>query len=65
MGPRTRKLIGMFGILGFLAAYVVAVLSIADLVPEHWAVQLVFFVVVGTFWFIPILPLIKWMSREG
>jgi hypothetical protein len=32
-------------------------------VPENRALQMVFFVIAGTGWFIPILPLIKWMSR--
>jgi hypothetical protein len=63
MSARLRKLIGLFGVLAFLAAYVVAVSKIADHVPKHWAAQLVFFVVAGLGWGVPILPLISWMNR--
>jgi hypothetical protein len=63
MTARVRKLIGMVGMLAFLAAYVVAVSKVADFVPKQWAAQLVFFVVVGLGWGAPILPLISWMNR--
>lgn len=64
MSPRLRKLIGLFGIIGFLAAYVWLVSVVADHVPKQFAVQLVFFVVAGVGWGVPILPLISWMNRE-
>jgi len=63
MSARLRKFIGLFGILGFLAAYVAAVSLIADYVPKHWAAQLVFYVIAGVGWGVPILPLISWMNR--
>ncbi len=63
MTARVRKLIGMAGMLAFLAAYVALVAKIADYVPKQWAVQLGFFVVVGIGWGVPILPLISWMNR--
>jgi len=63
MSPRARKFIGMFGVLGFLAAYVGLVAILADHVPDHWAARLVFFVTAGVAWGVPILPLIRWMNR--
>jgi hypothetical protein len=63
MTARARKFIGLFGILGFLAAYVVAITFIADLVPKQWAVQLVFYMLAGTVWGVPLFPLISWMNR--
>jgi hypothetical protein len=63
MSARLRKLIGLAGILAFLAAYVVVVSKVADHVPRHWAAQLAFFVVVGVGWGVPIMPLISWMNR--
>ncbi|MFC3078192.1 DUF2842 domain-containing protein [Phenylobacterium terrae] len=63
MGARTRKFIGLFGILAFLGAYVVAATVIADFLPDNRLVELAYFVIAGTFWFIPILPLITWMNR--
>lgn len=63
MGPRLRKLIGLFGLLAFMAAYVWAASLVAEHVPNHFGAQLIFYVVVGTFWFVPILPLITWMNH--
>ena len=48
---------------GEVAAYVVAATVVADLLPDNRLVELAYFVVAGTFWFIPILPLIYWMNR--
>lgn len=62
MGPRTRKFIGLFAILGFLFGYVVAAINVADRIPQIAWVQLVYFVLVGTFWFVPIIPLVRWMN---
>ena len=63
MSARLRKLIGLFGILGFLAAYVAGVTMVADHVPKHWAAQTAFYLVAGLAWGLPILPLISWMNR--
>jgi hypothetical protein len=63
MSARTRKFIGLFGMLGFLAAYVVAVSALADHIPKQWAAQLAFYLVAGIGWGFPIFPLISWMNR--
>ena len=63
MSARVRKLIGLAGILGFLAAYVVVVSTVSDHIPKQWAAQLAFYIVVGIGWGVPILPLISWMNR--
>jgi hypothetical protein len=63
MPARLRKLLGLLGVLAFLAAYVMAVTKIADHVPKQWAAQLAFYVVAGLGWGVPILPLISWMNR--
>jgi hypothetical protein len=63
MKARTRKLIGSMGIVGFLGFYVGAVAMLAErLPPDRW-VQLVYFVVAGVGWGLPIIPLIWWMNR--
>lgn len=64
MNARTRKLIGSMAIVGFLGLYVVAVSTLAERLPPGRVVQLVFFVVAGVAWGLPLLPLIWWMNRE-
>lgn len=60
---RVRKLIGLFALLAFIAAYAVLAVTVGEHVPKHWAAQLAFYLVVGTAWGVPILPLISWMNR--
>jgi len=40
----------------------VAALAIADRLPENAFVQLAYFVIVGTVWFVPMIPLVVWMN---
>ena len=63
MTARVRKLIGLFGILVFLAVYIGLVVRAAHYVPDHGLWQGVFYVVAGMSWGLPILPLISWMNR--
>jgi hypothetical protein len=63
MPARIRKLIGSVGVLAFLFAYAVVMTMIADHLPNQWAVKLIFFVVAGVGWGVPIIPLITWMNR--
>lgn len=63
MTARARKLIGLFGILAFLAIYVGLVVRVAHHVPDHGLWQAVFYGVAGMSWGLPILPLISWMNR--
>jgi hypothetical protein len=60
---RVRKLIGLVGILAFIAGYVVLMSFIGERLPKHWAAQTLFYAVAGLSWGIPILPLISWMNR--
>jgi hypothetical protein len=63
MPARLRKLIGGVGILVFLILYALVMTVIADHLPEQWAVKLIFFVIAGTGWGVPLIPLITWMNR--
>jgi hypothetical protein len=63
MSARLRKLIGLFAILGFLAAYVLVAARISDFVPAAGPWRLVYFALAGTLWGVPLFPLISWMSR--
>ncbi len=63
MPARIRKLIGGVGVMAFLVAYAVMMTVIADHLPNQWAVKLIFFVVAGVGWGVPLIPLITWMNR--
>jgi hypothetical protein len=59
---RTRKLIGLFALLGFIVAYVVLVATVGEYVPGHWAAQLIYYGGAGVLWGVPVLPLFRWMN---
>jgi len=63
MNPRLRKLIGLIGIIVFLAGYIVLASKLSDHLPDNGAARLAFYIVAGLGWGIPILPLISWMNR--
>ncbi|MDP1631575.1 MAG: DUF2842 domain-containing protein [Caulobacter sp.] len=65
MTPRLKKFVGMVAIVVFLAAYAAAAMLIADHLYDHPAVRLIYFVVVGTAWGLPLFPLLTWMNRDG
>ncbi len=61
--PSTKKLIGTILLLPFLLIYAGVVVTISDYVPNHWAVQLVFYIFAGTVWAFPLKPVMLWMNR--
>ncbi|MDR3506507.1 MAG: DUF2842 domain-containing protein [Caulobacteraceae bacterium] len=63
MSARVRKAIGGLLILIFLVLYVLVIITIGDHVPNQWAIKLVYYLVAGTAWGVPIIPLITWMNR--
>jgi len=63
MSARVRKAIGGVGMLLFLLAYVIAAVNLADHLPANQAVKLAFYLVAGTAWGAPLIPLITWMNR--
>lgn len=64
MNPRIKKIIGSLALLAFMALYVAGAIVLADKLPKHPAVDLVYFVVAGVAWVLPIIPLMIWMNRE-
>ena len=60
---RLRKLIGGIGIMVFLAAWIWAFTSLYDFLPDNRAVHLVYFVVAGMGWGLPLMPLMSWMGK--
>lgn len=63
MGPRTRKAIGGVAILAFLLFYIGAAARLGSLLPDQWAVRLVYYLAAGTLWGAPLIPLLGWMNR--
>jgi hypothetical protein len=63
MSASWRKALGSILTLLFLAAYIWAATVIGALVPAEWWAQLAYYVVVGTAWGVPLIPLISWMNR--
>lgn len=62
MSKRLRKALGGIGILAFLTAYAVAAVTVAAFLPDNKAIQMIYFVVAGVAWGLPLVPVIKWME---
>ncbi len=64
MKVKTRKLIGTFGVLVGLFAYIVLCVNIADLLPGNALIELLFYAFAGVAWAFPTTYLIRWMNRS-
>lgn len=65
MTQRNRKLIGVFLILGSIAAWVTVFTSVYLALPEGlpgW-VLLPYFIVAGMGWLFPAMSIIRWMAK--
>ena len=62
MPPRLRKLVGSVAVIAFLTAYIALAVTLADWLPDNRIAELLFFVVAGIAWGVPILPLFTWMQ---
>lgn len=67
MQTRTRKAIGCFALLAYLGLYLAGAATLgAMLLPvlPAWA-ELVYYVLAGIVWVLPLRPLIAWMNRDA
>jgi hypothetical protein len=64
LSVRFRKFVGLLAMIAFIVFYVGLMVRIGEALPDHWAVKLLFYVVAGLGWRVPLLPLISWMNRE-
>jgi hypothetical protein len=67
MQIRTRKLIGVFVTLVFVIVYALVAMALAQarfVQDSPKLLQAVWYAILGLAWALPLLPLIKWMSRE-
>ncbi len=62
MSPRLRKALGLIAMLVGLIVYAGAAAAIADHLPDHWLVNLVYFTVAGLLWIYPAARLVRWMQ---
>jgi hypothetical protein len=61
--PSWRNPAGMALILLLIAAWSVAVVTLADLIgPLHWIFWVVYYAAAGTLWILPLKPLLRWME---
>jgi uncharacterized protein YacL len=60
---RLRILFGTLGLVLGLGVYALLVMRLAiAIVPDQWAVQLVFYAVAGMLWIYPAAKLTRWMQ---
>lgn len=66
MNPRLKKFIGAIGMVIFVALYALIIAALAPriLTGANKATEMVFYVVAGLAWVLPLLPLIRWMERH-
>ncbi len=63
--PRIKKLIGLIAFLPAFILYIGLIVTVADYLPQHWAVMGLYFVVAGTVWAFPLKPLMLWMNTPA
>ena len=66
MSQRLKKLIGTFTMISFVVFYALIVAALAPriLAGASKPVELIFYVVAGLAWTLPLLPLIRWMEKR-
>lgn len=60
---RLRKLIGSLAVMAVLVAWIWAFTSLYDRLPQNRLAHLVYFVILGMGWVLPVIPLISWMGK--
>lgn len=64
MRPGARRAIALPALLLGLAIYAVAVVTLADHVPGHWAIEALYYIVAGLLWVWPAGRLVRWMHAR-
>ena len=63
MKPSWRKPVGALGILALIFVWIVLIASFSTVIwTWWWPLQLVFYVVTGIVWILPLKPLLLWME---
>jgi hypothetical protein len=67
MNPRIKKFIGTVLMVVFVIFYALLIMAIAPRIltgASKW-VEMVFYLVAGLAWAVPLMPLIRWMEKKG
>lgn len=66
VNPSWRSAVGMFLIVALITGWSVLVVSFAGRAADWpWPLELLFYLVAGIAWILPLKPLIRWMQRGG
>lgn len=65
MPPRLRRFVASVAVLVFLTFWVWGAVSLADVLPNIWWVDLIFFTVAGIGWGVPLIPLLRWAEKPS
>lgn len=63
MSRNLRQITGGVTILIFLVVYIGLALRVADHLPPNGLIQGLYFLVIGTAWGAPLIPLLSWMDK--
>ena len=61
--PTARSSLAFAGLIVFLIVYAMAIATLSDYLPEHWAADLVFYVAAGFAWVPVAIALLNWGYR--
>lgn len=67
MNPRIKKFIGTVLMVVFVIFYALLIMAIAPRIltgGSKW-VEMLFYLVAGLAWAVPLMPLIRWMEKKG
>ncbi len=66
MNPRIKKFIGALAMVLFVAFYALVIAALAPriLTGASKVTEMLFYLVAGLAWVLPLLPLIRWMERR-
>lgn len=60
----SRPLIATLLGLLFVTAYTAVVITLPDILPQHWALQAVYFIIAGIAWVFPVRWLMLWSVHK-
>ncbi len=62
MPIRLRKLVGTLILLIYLTLYIAGAVMVGEMIPRATVWEILYFMVAGIVWIIPLRPLFRWMN---